>query len=407
MTGRFWVGLDPKDDLTHAKPERSPSPSVSGFNVRNCSSQVTYLDDMGMLGIVAADPKTGLPFKEGRESGEHLRRKYIRGEAEAVNLQVVADARSLKKWKKGACAVTQVLLGKEWCFDLDRPTVGLPKEKQARLKVLVAEAESHVKLIPHKVLESIAHKLAEASTVVLRGKLYVSGLFAALKLLNETGESCYVTHWMRRNLRWWRKYFKLGAPPIAMLIWPTCLVQKFCPHTDASTSWGYGGWWIVGAVCYYFRGEWNAEEKKLINSSKKGPDGIVMAINYLEMAAILFLLDVSGSHFEEKRITLFCDNEGCVKLLRSFKTRKEPMSCLVEAIDLILTKLKIDFDIEWIPTKKNVGADALSRAGEDAVSEFTDFISLNYGVTTFSQVHPSERIRDIGKFVRTSATICM
>ena len=404
-SGRFWVGLDPADDLTHSEPEREPSPSVSGFDVSNCSSQVTYLDDMGLLAIVDADPTTGQPYKEGIKSGEHLRRDYIRGEAEAANLQVVADQRSLKKWKKGVCAVTQTLLGKEWCFDLDRPTVGLPAEKKLRLKILVMEASKYKRTIPHKVLESTAHKLAEAGTVVVRGKLYVSGLFAALKLRDESGENCYTTNWMRRNLRWWIQYFDLGCPPVSLLIWPPCLEQKFCPHTDASTSWGYGGWWIVGSVCYYFRGEWTDAEKKLINSSKKEKDGTLMAINYLEMAAVLFLLDVSGGHFEEKRVTFFCDNEGCCRLLRSFKTRTEPMSCLVESIDIELTKHNIDFDIEWIATKKNVGADALSRDGDDAVSEFKSFISSEYGVTTFTQVYPSAKVRDLSRFVRTSTSL--
>ena len=191
---------------------------------------------------------------------------------------------------------------------------------------------------------------------------------------------------------------------MSMLIWPPSLEQKFCPHTDASTSWGYGGWWIVGDVCYWFAGEWTPEEKELIHKSKEDEAGNKMAINYLEMAAILFLLDVSGTQFEEKRVTLFCDNEGCVKLLRSFKTRKEPMSCLVEEIDLILTKLNIDFDIEWIATKKNDGADALSR---DAFDEFVTFITDTYGIPleNFKQVHPSKETRDIGKFVQSASSL--
>lgn len=81
------------------------------------------------------------------------------------------------------------------------------------------------------------------------------------------------------------------------------------------------------------------------------------------------------------------------------------MSCLVESIDIELTKHNIDFDIEWIATKKNVGADALSRDGDDAVSEFKSFISSEYGVTTFTQVYPSAKVRDLSRFVRTSTSL--
>ena len=119
--------------------------------------------------------------------------------------------------------------------------MGLPAEKRDKLVGLVKEVAGYKKLVPHKPLKSVAHNLAEASTVVLRGKLYVSGLFAALKLVGASGEECHVTRWLERNLRWWKSYLESGAKPISLLIWPPCLEQKYFPHTDASTSFGYGG----------------------------------------------------------------------------------------------------------------------------------------------------------------------
>ena len=150
-------------------------------------------------------------------------------------------------------------------------------------------------------------------------------------------------------------------------------------------------------------GEWNEDEKALIQTSRVCEDGETkMAINYLEMAAVLFLLDVSEGRFEEKRITIYCDNEGCVKLLRSYKTRSEEMSSLVEGIDLIATKLNLDFDVEWISTHDNVGSDALSR---DAYVEFEQFIRDTYHVSKFVQVFPSKEVRDIGRFVHNTSSI--
>ena len=158
----------------------------------------------------------------------------------------------------------------------------------------------------------------------------------------------------------------------------------------------------MGEVCYYFWGEWTAEEKELINKSKEDENGVKMAINYLEMAAILILLDAAEVHFQEKRITLFCDNEGCCKLLRSYKARKGEMPSLVEGIDLNLTRNNIDFDIEWIATKNNIGSDALSR---NAFEEFRDFISEEYGIIQFKQVYPKLGVRDIGNFVRNATSL--
>ena len=80
------------------------------------------------------------------------------------------------------------------------PRFGVPVPKQQKLAGLVTAAQGQIVTIPHKQLEQLAHKLAEASTVVFRGKLYVQGLFAALKLTTKGGSECYMANWVRRNL---------------------------------------------------------------------------------------------------------------------------------------------------------------------------------------------------------------
>ena len=74
----------------------------------------------------------------------------------------------------------------------------------------------------------------------------------------------------------------------------------------------------------------------------------------------------------------------------------------MEGIDLIATKLHLDFDIEWISTHDNTGSDALSRG---AYVDFEEFIRTEYHVNNFTQVYPSAEVRDIGRFVRNSSSI--
>ena len=188
------MGINPEDEPTHTSPNRRPAAAMSDFKPTNLSVLTTYLDDMGMKSIIEVDEATNEPYRSGVRSGEWLRQEFLRGTAESANLQVVADERSQKKWEKGKCGVKQVALGKEWCLDLDHPTIGVPAPKQQKLAGLVTAAQGQTVTIPHKQLEQLAHKLAEASTVVFRGKLYVQRLFAALKLTTKGGSECYMTN---------------------------------------------------------------------------------------------------------------------------------------------------------------------------------------------------------------------
>jgi hypothetical protein len=40
----------------------------------------------------------------------------------------------------------------------------------------------------------------------------------------------------------------------------TSPAQAAVPHTEASTSWGFGGFWIKGGTCYYIQGAWTSNE---------------------------------------------------------------------------------------------------------------------------------------------------
>ena len=102
----------------------------------------------------------------------------------------------------------------------------------------------------------MAHKLSAAAMAVDRGRVYLCGLYAALRGKEVKGKVKF-TRWLRRNLNRWVRYFESGAPRMRLLVPVPNQPQKFCPHTDASTSWGYGGYFIKmvegKTVRYYIR----------------------------------------------------------------------------------------------------------------------------------------------------------
>ena len=135
---------------------------------------------------------------------------------------------------------------------------------------------------------------------------------------------------------------------------------------------------------------WTPDEATLVEENEMG-------INFLELATVLFLLEASGSHFDGKSITLYCDNDVSVEMLTSAKSRTAKMSALLEQIDSLVSKHNINIYFEWIDTIQNKLADCLSR---DSFETFKEEITKRYGACEYVQVVIDPLVRDIGGIVR-------
>jgi hypothetical protein len=431
--GWHWGALRRGLRLTAEEPLMEPGPSVSRDGPGRTSCNATYLDDCFGLFILFAEANGGRRAHAGEEystnkeqamakflrrtkkkqkgdgrvkgieaamerekekkeqtgvkgrrmqTGEDLRARYVRGTLEEGGLKVVCDQKSQKKYDGGACNEVQEILGMMYdARDPTNPLTGLPEGKQkelrARLRILYECCETEV---DHDEVESVAHKLSAAAMATARGGIYLGGFFEALqRKRGGKGKKIFYTRWLRRNVGWWLAYFDSGAPRMRILVPTPNLSQKFCPHTDASTKWGFGGHWIKnepgGAVCYYIQGAWTESERRLIDSHEK------VGIAFLEMAAVDFLLASSRAvGFEGKSFSFYCDNQNAINILTSYKSRTLPLSLLLESIDRHIEVGEYTTAFAYINTLLNIGIDALSR---DALEEFKEYITRVYGVTTF------------------------
>ena len=349
--------------------------------------------------------------KVAANSPEALRKKYVRGTLELGGCVVVADERSLSKYNAGKCDSVMKILG--CIYDLTNlmdPTIAIPDEKRAILKTLIQAVlalRTDDAWVQEEVWLSLVGKLNEASKVTMRGRIHLSGLFAALRKRSSSCSSVKIDAWARRNLVWWHSFLGLETPPSSLFRAEQRTRKRFCPHSDASTSYGYGGFWIKGDTCYYIKGAWTVTEQKLIESPTHlftDCQGVKhkMGINFLEMAAVKMLLDTAEEHgigFEKDDFTFYCDNEATVKILNSYRSRTLPLSTLLESIDLSTERTQIHIDFEWIATDLNVESDALSR---DELDEFKASIMKSYSVNKFAHLKVPEASRDIEGIVKNA-----
>ena len=249
------------------------------------------------------------------------------------------------------------------------------------------------KTVSYKTLEGVAHRLSYASQVVQRGRIYTSGLNAALGMSKDK-RSAFVTGWMQRNVKFWLRFFTEGPPPVRLILNPPNLSREESPFTDASTSWGCGGFFCSSGTCYWFMEEWTPEERNLIEITK---DEGGIGINYLELVTVLFLLEASGPRLDGKSFSFYIDNQVSVDVLLSSRARQAKMSLVLELIDVVMTRRQHNVYWDWIDTISNHLSDCLSR---NALDEFMHDLVSTYGEHNFVQIEVPPHTRDISALVK-------
>jgi len=394
--GSCWP-LAPECLLTHPRPLAGTGVSSSAAAKAKTYCNNCYLDD-DYGGFIVADrgPSTvpGGEEEEPLECAERLRETYVRGTIEQGGLKVVADAKSAAKHSRGEAGYRKRVLG--IMIDVSdplNPTNFLPEDKMSELRMAVAALHRSTDTsLPFGVVESLVHRLHAAAIVTERGRVYLCGFFAALRQADSTGMVSY-SPWLRRNIRWWHKFFEMGGPPTTLFVPRPALAKKYCPHTDASTSWGFGGFWITGDTCYYIQGAWTPTEHRLIEAHSE------VGIAFLEMATVDMLLAAAETiGFDADAFDFYCDNMNTVSLLNSYRSRTLPLSVLLESIDHRVAGTGHTIRFRYINTHANVESDALSR---NALSEFTEFIGRIHDIHTIVLLQVPDEVRNIERTALT------
>ena len=89
------------------------------------------------------------------------------------------------------------------------------------------------------------------------------------------------------------------------------------------------------------------------------------SIDYLEMYAVTAAVITWIHRFANRRICLFCDNEGVVKIINRSGSRSKNCMVLMRLITLQEMKYNLRIRAKHIKSEKNSLADALSRGQMD------------------------------------------
>ena len=440
-----WRTQDWMDDLIPKEQLLQPGASVSRYDTDKLYAIATYLDDcFGAIvvpkalrgrvahhggtstsnttkaraafakrkNVVLGDSGRGVHTNsnEGHRGrvggssvhvGENLRHKFIREVYEKAGFIVVNDERSKLKHDAGRANTRMKILGCIYDLtNLENPTIELDAAKRARLKLVVSTILDNRRAgVELDEWQSLLGKLNDATRVAASGKVHTSGLFAAVRGVKRGRVS--INAWATRNLIWWQKYFSIeNALPTPLFKRKVMAPKQACVHSDASTGWGFGSFWIVDKVCYYIQEEWTPVEKEFMDKSDKLFGDKKMGINFLEMAAVYMTLECAKGRFQSKDFTFYCDNMTSVQILNSYKTRILPLATLLEKIDLNLTSHQLNIAFDHINTEDNVESDWLSR---NKYREFVEYVRKNYDVSSFVHVKVPEEVRNIRDIVKRAS----
>jgi hypothetical protein len=130
---------------------------------------------------------------------------------------------------------------------------------------------------------------------------------------------------------------------------------------DASTGEGWGA--HVGEV--YAWGGWSSETKQVVLNSRLQREGMMrVSISPLELLAQVWLLVMVGSSLQRSRngqIVMHCDNMAAVEVVSSRRPKSAAMRLALQKLEEVERCFGLTVRFDYISTKENKVADALSR----------------------------------------------
>jgi len=233
-------------------------------------------------------------------------------------------------------------------LDTEAMQARLPADKHLRAMQGVQQLLSKGR-ISHRTLEKLLGFLSFCARVIPLGRPFLRNVFTMLRSLSHLHP--FATRRLstaaRRDLQWWATLLPHWSG--IRIINPAR--RTIMVHTDASGVKGIGGWWAT-----------NAFSARIPRSHRQ------KHINWKEAYAVLYAIAIWGDTWKGHTIVMMCDNFAVVRALNNRTIRGDAIHPL-QLIFLAAALFNIDLLSEWLPTKENWIADALSRFELDKVAD--------------------------------------
>ena len=155
----------------------------------------------------------------------------------------------------------------------------------------------------------------------------------------------------------------------------TEIVCRFFTRVDLDVASDAAGWGF-GAHCgdMFIQGKWSDEERDRYD------------INIRELWTVAMAVDAFRDEFRGKRVRFLIDNQATIEWIRGWKAAPPAAGIVLRFLHRVMVDGDIELNVDYINTKANVRADALSR------DEFATFASVAGALTSQVRVPPRARL---------------
>ena len=217
----------------------------------------------------------------------------------------------------------------------------LPEDKVTRCIELLDELCTRPKVTKTQIQQLQGH-LNFASRAIVPGRPFMAATYALSRKLRKPHHKAWVTKLVREDWEIWKKFLlEFNGRSFFLADYTSTDLHLY---TDAATSGGFGACLNKEWVCGKWHGAWT--------------DRTILA---LETYAVVVALAIWGEQLSNKHIIFHIDNQALVGILQTGHTQSEEVIPLIRVIYSLGLKYNITFHAEYISTRHNVAADALSR----------------------------------------------
>jgi len=225
----------------------------------------------------------------------------------------------------------------------------LPSDKLQRLKSSFAEWGFRTRCTLRE-LQSLIGVLNWVCAIIPAGRAFLQRMIALTRGVKLPRHHIRLTAGFKKDLTVWETFVKNwnGKSFFLKEDWESRDSVEI--YTDASGTEGFGGFWKG----QWFNGQWPEQYK--LTSGKAG-----LSIEWQELYPIRVACVIWGTHFQNKRVTVWCDNESVVAIINTMKSKVPEIMDLIRPI--VAQSLEQNFVLKAVhlSSEENSIADALSR----------------------------------------------
>ncbi len=252
-------------------------------------------------------------------------------------------------------------------YNTETMMIVISKEKKLKVMKKLFEVKITHSMMS-KQFESLLGSLQWFAEIMWPGKAYVRRIRMKLtkhkKKYGETNRLMSFNSEEMKDINWWIEYMDKLKPKSIYKVFPKKMKMRNL-YTDGATNGSKQKNWNP-AVGWYFEGTYSAGiiPKELINVYQNNvleyekETGII----HFEALAIIAAINTIKEKLKRDEIVhIYCDNTTVVEVLKSKNSNDLFLMDCLRWICYIAYDYDIRFKIDYITTKKNVLADALSR----------------------------------------------